>query len=191
MHCHDKPNCNVDDTNQDLLGEAKWHLVLLGGAMPQLAPLGSALGTDQCHINNIYLFSGPSNPMVELLARSQCPIQIITPVPPKPCICIRCVMLAYMWLSLHSVREPVSKIISTNYRTGLVFMVVNVGFKCRHFSQIFVLIGGIVPTDKIANRVIFHFRNVFLIVRSVVVDTQYYGQIMVIECYIGWRLRLG
>ena len=57
-------------------------------------------------------------------------------------------------------------------------MVVNVDFKCRHFSQIFVLIGGIVPTDKIANRVIFHLRNVFDIM------------IMVIECYIGWRLRL-
>ena len=66
-------------------------------------------------------------------------------------------------------------------------MVVNVGLKCRHFSQIFVLIGGIVPPDKIANRVIFHFRNVFFIVFSVVVvvDMQYYGQIMVIECYIG------
>ena len=40
-----------------------------------------------------------------------------------------------------------------------------------------MLIGGIVLTDKFANRVIFHFRNAFLIVRSVVVDTQYYGQI--------------
>ena len=32
-------------------------------------------------------------------------------------------------------------------------------------------------TSSFSLRVIFHFRNLFLIVRSVVVDTQYYGQI--------------
>ena len=101
-----------------------------------------------------------------------------------PLVCIICILFANLSVRLSAL------IIAQDW--FLLFMVVNVDFKCRHFSQIFVLIGGIVPTDKIANRVIFHFRNVFLIVRSVVVGgTQYYdcGDRMLHR--VKGRLRLG
>ena len=83
--------------------------------------MGAAIFTERrvrCFLDSTLSASVPRNFPRESLSERHFRREFHAGVEYSPGIC-----LYERTLSLHSVREPVSKIISPNYRTGLVFMV--------------------------------------------------------------------